>query len=107
MARGKLQFDIIGDATKMAGSFVALGAVITVMSSAVRSLADVHKFNKRGIGVYSDELASWFKNFNRYNKGSEVIPGAFKIPGSKFWRFDLDVWDQHLEEARENQFKEG
>ena len=40
MARGKLQFDIIGDATKMAGSFIALGAVITVMSSAVRSLAD-------------------------------------------------------------------
>ena len=40
MARGKLQFDIIGDATKMAGSFLALGAVITVMSSAVRSLAD-------------------------------------------------------------------
>lgn len=35
------------------------------------ALIDVHKFNKRGIGVYADELASWFKNFNRYNKGSE------------------------------------
>lgn len=35
------------------------------------ALTDVHKFNKRGIGVYADELASWFKNFNRYNKGSE------------------------------------
>ncbi len=35
------------------------------------ALAEVHKFNSRGIGVYSDELASWFKNFNRYNKGSE------------------------------------
>ena len=34
-------------------------------------LTEVHKFNKRGIGVYVDELASWFKNFNRYNKGSE------------------------------------
>ena len=43
------------------------------------ALADVHKFNKRGIGVYSDELASWFKNFNRYNKGSE----------EQFW---LSVW---------------
>src|SRR5690606_13025542 len=31
------------------------------------ALTDVHKFNKRGIGVYADELASWFKNFNRYN----------------------------------------
>lgn len=36
------------------------------------ALADVHKFNKRGIGVYVDELAAWFKNFNRYNKGSEM-----------------------------------
>ncbi|MCD4697862.1 MAG: DUF3987 domain-containing protein [Bacteroidales bacterium] len=35
------------------------------------ALTDVHKFNKRGIGVYVDELAGWFKNFNRYNKGSE------------------------------------
>jgi hypothetical protein len=35
------------------------------------ALTDVHKFNKRGIGVYADELASWFKNFNRYNNGSE------------------------------------
>jgi hypothetical protein len=36
------------------------------------ALAEVHKFNKRGIGVYCDELAGWFKNFNRYNKGSEM-----------------------------------
>lgn len=35
------------------------------------ALTEIHKFNKRGIGVYVDELASWFKNFNRYNKGSE------------------------------------
>ena len=35
------------------------------------SLAEVHQFNKRGVGLYSDELAGWFKNFNRYNKGSE------------------------------------
>lgn len=34
------------------------------------SLIDIHKFNKRGLGVYVDELASWFKNFNRYNNGS-------------------------------------
>jgi hypothetical protein len=43
------------------------------------ALTDVHKFNKRGIGVYADELASWFKNFNRYNNGSE----------EQFW---LSVW---------------
>ncbi len=35
------------------------------------ALGEVHKFNKRGVGVYADELASWFKNFNRYNNGSE------------------------------------
>lgn len=35
------------------------------------SLAEIHKHNIKGIGVYADELASWFKNFNRYNKGSE------------------------------------
>ncbi len=43
------------------------------------ALAEVHKSNKRGIGVYVDELAGWFKNFNRYNKGSEM----------EFW---LSVW---------------
>ena len=35
------------------------------------ALIEVHKFNKRGIGVYCDELAGWFKNFNRYSNGSE------------------------------------
>jgi len=46
------------------------------------ALATVHKFNKRGLGVYTDELATWFKNFNRYNKGSE----------QEFW---LSVWSGH------------
>ena len=36
------------------------------------ALAEVHKINRRGIGVDVDELAGWFKNFNRYNKGSEM-----------------------------------
>jgi hypothetical protein len=36
------------------------------------ALVEVHSFNKRGIGVYADELAAWFKNFNRYNRGSEA-----------------------------------
>lgn len=35
------------------------------------ALVEVHEFNKRGIGVYTDELAGWFKNFNRYHKGNE------------------------------------
>jgi hypothetical protein len=36
------------------------------------ALAEVHRNNQRGIGVYVDELAGWFKNFKRYNKGSEM-----------------------------------
>ena len=36
------------------------------------ALATVLKFNNRGLGVHVDELAGWFKNFNRYNKGSEM-----------------------------------
>lgn len=34
-------------------------------------LADTLNNNMRGIGVYADELAGWFKNFNRYNKSGE------------------------------------
>ncbi len=44
------------------------------------ALAEVHRFNSRGIGVYVDELAGWFKNFNRYSKGSEM----------EFW---LSAWN--------------
>ncbi len=43
------------------------------------ALTEVHKYNKRGIGVYVDELAGWYKNFNRYTNGSEM----------EFW---LSVW---------------
>lgn len=35
------------------------------------ALASLHKMNRRGIGVFVDELVGWFKNFNRYQKGSE------------------------------------
>ena len=35
------------------------------------SLIEVHKFNKRGICLYADELAGWTGNFNRYSSGSE------------------------------------
>ena len=35
------------------------------------SLSSILDENPRGIALYADELASWFNNFNRYNKGSE------------------------------------
>lgn len=37
----------------------------------IEALAVKHYDNLRGIAVCIDELAGWFKNFNRYNKGSE------------------------------------
>ena len=35
------------------------------------ALAQIHEFNKKSIGVVNDELAGWFKNFNRYSKGND------------------------------------
>ena len=35
------------------------------------ALHKVHNINKRGIGLFKDELISWFNDLNRYNKGSE------------------------------------
>lgn len=50
-----------------------------VSDSTPEALASAHSSNERGLGLYFDELASWFKNFNRYNQGSE----------EQFW---LSVW---------------
>lgn len=35
------------------------------------ALADILQHNPAGIGVYRDELAGWFKSFDRYAKGAE------------------------------------
>ena len=34
-------------------------------------LSLIHAQNPRGLCLWSDELSAWFKNFNRYNNGSE------------------------------------
>lgn len=34
-------------------------------------LSFIHSQNPRGLCLWSDELSAWFKNFNRYNAGSE------------------------------------
>lgn len=34
-------------------------------------LISILSYNKRGVGLYMDELAAWVNNFNRYSKGSE------------------------------------
>lgn len=31
----------------------------------------IHAQNKRCLCLWADELSAWFKNFNRYNNGSE------------------------------------
>lgn len=36
------------------------------------ALAGVHEYNKRGLGLYMDEIIGMIKNMNRYNKGSEL-----------------------------------
>ncbi len=42
-----------------------------VSDTTPEALTYVHYLNKRGIGVHVDELAGWFKNFDRYHKGAE------------------------------------
>ena len=34
-------------------------------------LSQIHAQNQRGLCLWADELSAWFKNFNRYNNGSE------------------------------------
>ena len=74
----KQQFDTISNLSKKERIEQGFGEPVKpiwkqhlVSDFTPEGLTEVHKFNKRGIGVYVDELASWFKNFNRYNKGSE------------------------------------
>jgi len=35
------------------------------------ALNEVHSNNKRGLGVFKDELTGWLNDFNRYHKGSD------------------------------------
>src|SRR5690606_10914534 len=37
----------------------------------IESISSILLNNNRGVGLDVDELAIWFKNFNRYNQGSE------------------------------------
>lgn len=45
------------------------------------ALIEILTHNTKGISVYADELAGWFKNFNRYHQGSDL----------EFW---LSSWSQ-------------
>lgn len=42
-----------------------------VSDIAPEGLSLIHAQNKRGLCLWVDELSTWFKNFNRYNSGSE------------------------------------
>lgn len=44
---------------------------ILISDTTPEALADTHDFNRGGLGSYNDELATWFKNFDRYHKGSD------------------------------------
>lgn len=52
-----------------------------ICDSTLEALIEALATNQRGISVYADELAGWFKNFNRYNSGSD----------QEFW---LSNWSQ-------------
>ena len=60
------------------------------------ALAEVHKFNKRGIGVYVDELASWFKNFNRcaHGLGGHENFGDKHVAILHFFADNIHTFDQ-------------
>ncbi|MDB5274176.1 MAG: hypothetical protein JWO58_2543 [Chitinophagaceae bacterium] len=45
---------------------------IIITDFTTEALANIHHGNQKGIGVYADEFAGWFKNFNRYKGGSEM-----------------------------------
>lgn len=38
----------------------------------IEAVAEIHNYNKRGLGVYAEELNSWLKNMSRYNSGSDL-----------------------------------
>lgn len=38
----------------------------------LEALVELHSENKNGIGVNKDELAGWFKDMNKYRKGSDL-----------------------------------
>lgn len=44
---------------------------IIIQDATPEAVASVHLNNLRGIAIYRDEIAGWFKGFNRYNSGGE------------------------------------
>lgn len=45
----------------------------TILSDyTIEVLGSIHDVNRKGIGIFRDEFAGWFKNFSRYSAGSDV-----------------------------------
>jgi hypothetical protein len=44
---------------------------VLLSDATMEKIAEVHRYNPRGLGLLNDELANWFMNFNRYNKGND------------------------------------
>ncbi len=92
----------------MENPFEEIFKQLVLINNQLKQLLEV-KVPKKQI-VHMDEFlkhSGYAKQtlYQKLNRG-EVIPGAFKIPGSKCWRFNLSTWDQHLQEAQDNQYKE-
>lgn len=54
-----------------------------LMDATIEAICDSHSFNKRGLGVYSEELNGWFRNMGRYNNGSDMEQWLSIWTGSK------------------------
>ena len=44
---------------------------LLISDTTPEALVQIHSYNKKSLGVYFDELSTWFANMQRYNKGSE------------------------------------
>ena len=54
-------------------------------------LSLIHAQNPRGLCLWSDELSAWFKNFNRYNNGSEEQFGWLRALSRRSKRSQSEV----------------
>lgn len=62
-------------------------------------LSYIHAQNKRGLCLWTDELSAWFKNFNRYNNGSEE---QFWLSVFSWMLLPREAWISQIEDLAED-----
>ena len=66
-------------------------------------LSYIHAQNKRGLCLWTDELSAWFKNFNRYNNGSEEQFWLSVLSFTEEAKARLYEWQHHFSEQCDNE----